>query len=113
MSGADLVTLSPDILKDLGPNVIRRGSGKATLADGRTVEEELIELDSVQIGGARARRVMAATMSGRLQGADGLLGMSFLGRFAFEARPEEGALILGSLKEPEPPGASAASAPRR
>lgn len=98
-TGASLVTLSPEILTALGPEAIHRGAITTTVADGRAVQAEAIELNTVEVGGTRARHVMAAVITGRLQGVDGLLGMSFLGRFSFESDPRAGALIFHRLAE--------------
>jgi clan AA aspartic protease (TIGR02281 family) len=106
-TGASSMILSPSIVKNLGPGVIRRGMVKTTVADGRVVPAEMIELDSVSVGGTSARHVTAVSMPSDLSGVDGLLGMSFLGRFSFETDPEAGVLILRRLREPSAPAPAA------
>jgi len=68
---------------------------------GRSLVGRLVELDAVALAGARAERVAVlvvdrdalATVAG--EAVDGLLGLSFLTRFALERRAGDGALELG------------------
>lgn len=68
---------------------------------GRSLVGRLVELDTVALAGARADRVAVlvvdrdalAAIAG--EAVDGLLGLSFLTRFALERRADDGALELG------------------
>ena len=54
-----------------------------------------VMLDHVAVGGVAARGVPAVVMKrGPDEGIDGLLGMSFLGRFQFSMEPGSGRLTF-------------------
>lgn len=71
--------------------------------DGQRVRNgRLVVLNQVALGEARARKVAAvvvkqaalAGQDGAVIGIQGVLGLTFLSRFALSTRPEDGALIL-------------------
>jgi clan AA aspartic protease (TIGR02281 family) len=80
-TGATLVTLSRRTASALGLDVSRSPELFARTANGVAVGRR-ISLDEIAVQGVHAARVSAAVMDD-LGGMDGLLGMSFLSRFAF------------------------------
>ncbi|MDE2489955.1 MAG: clan AA aspartic protease [Elusimicrobia bacterium] len=98
-TGASLVVISRAVADRLGPDAVVRGKGLASLADGRRVPTQILELPSVEVGRNRAERVLAGVMPDAPQaGVDGLLGMSFLSRFGLDTDPKSGAIYLRRLK---------------
>jgi clan AA aspartic protease (TIGR02281 family) len=106
-TGASLVVISRRVADELGPEAVKRGTGRATLADGRQVPTTIVELPSVEVGDNRATRVLAGVMPNPPQkGVDGLLGMSFLDRFGFDTDPKSGVIYLRRLKRAAAGGVS-------
>ncbi|HVE14862.1 MAG TPA: aspartyl protease family protein, partial [Elusimicrobiota bacterium] len=80
-----------------------RGLARSVVADGRAVEGRAYELDSLSVGENRAAKVLVVALPGagsERDGVDGLLGMSFLGRFSVELDAEAGRLVLSRLRAP-------------
>jgi len=98
-TGATIVTLSRRVFEklELGPEA-QRGEAEVTLADGRKLKALVVVLDSVEVGGMRARRVEAAVLPESDPQADGLLGMSFLKHFSFRLDTERNRLILKAVR---------------
>jgi clan AA aspartic protease (TIGR02281 family) len=98
-TGASMVVISRSIAAQLGPEAKKAGATTVTVADGRTVPTDVLELPSVEVGLNRADKVLAAIMPDAPQGdIDGLLGMTFLNRFGFESDPKSGVFYLRRLK---------------
>ena len=74
------------------------GHAMARVADGRSVAATVVRLDSIAVGRSRVLGSEAAIMDAGGQGFDGLLGMSFLGRFVSRVDLANGRLILEDLK---------------
>lgn len=85
-TGASFVVLSKRIGDELGVDTADNGKDMMVLklADGRSSNAKAVVLDSVKIDDVEAKKVMAAVMLDQIPDPalkDGLLGMSFLGRF--------------------------------
>jgi len=97
-TGASLIVLSPNIVKQLGYDLNKeKGEGELILADGRRVKTKYIVLKSVKVQDAVVDNVEAAIMPEDVKAEefkDGVLGMSFLKRFNFKINYDEGKLIL-------------------
>jgi clan AA aspartic protease (TIGR02281 family) len=98
-TGASMVVISRAIADQLGPEAVKRGAAQISLADGRKVPTDVLELPSVEVGRNRADRVFTSVMpDAPSDGIDGLLGMTFLNRFGFESDPKSGVFYLRRLK---------------
>lgn len=97
-TGASIMMLRRSVAQKLGINLDRlKPNMRVGVADGRQVPASLIKLDSVKVQNVEAHNVDASILLedyGGLGMYDGLLGMSFLGRFAFKVDYKEGKLIL-------------------
>jgi len=97
-TGASLIMLRKGMAKKLRINLDKvKPDIKLTLADGRKIDAKYIVLESVKAQGVEAENVEAAIMleeAGEINFGDGLLGMSFLGRFNFKVDQKEKKLIL-------------------
>jgi len=97
-TGASLIMLRKDMAKKIGINLDKvKPDAKLTLADGRKIDAKYIILESVKAQGVEAENVEAAILLeevGEINFGDGLLGMSFLGRFNFKVDQKEKKLIL-------------------
>ena len=97
-TGASLIMLRKGMAKKLRINLDKvKPDIKLTLADGRKIDAKYIVLESVKAQGVEAENVEAAIMLeevGEINFGDGLLGMSFLGRFNFKVDQKEKKLIL-------------------
>lgn len=98
-TGADLVTISDKIAKELG---FYEGAGDTitvVLADGKTAEAERVILDSVSVNGFEVKNVEAAVIKKAPDSdVDGLLGMSFLRNFLMKIDSSRDRLILEKFK---------------
>lgn len=94
-TGASLVTMSEEFRRRLDLDVDREHNLDLVLADGSTTRAPSVILDSVSLGDARAERIAAVVLP-EPPGteADGLLGMSFLGRFVLRLDGATGELTL-------------------
>ena len=85
-TGASIIVLSKRIGEALGLDMTDTTKDVMTLelADGSKKKAKAIVLDSVKVGDVESKKVMAAVMLEQIEDPslkDGLLGMSFLGRF--------------------------------
>jgi aspartyl protease family protein len=98
-TGASVVTMSEDFARRAGIGDGERTTAEAMLADGRKVTASAVLLSSVQTGEARGERIAAVILPGPpAPGLDGLLGMSFLGRFVMHLDGAAGRLTLREFK---------------
>lgn len=82
------------------PAGAKLGTARASVADGRSAEVTMVRLDSLALGDSVVRGSEAAIYPAGGQGFDGLLGMSFLGKFIVRVDAANGRLILEDLKKP-------------
>ena len=84
-TGASIIILSKRIGEELGIDTSGiKDNMTLKLADGRMANAKAVILDSVKIEDVKCEKVMAAVLTDQLSDPDlkdGLLGMSFLGRF--------------------------------
>ena len=93
-TGAALVTISPETASKAGYSQARsRGKIELTLADGSTTQGTPILLKSLKVGKLKAENV-GAVIAERGDMKYGLLGMSFLSRFAINIDAENNELVL-------------------
>ncbi len=94
-TGASLILISDDIARRLNVARNKESFFWLTLANGEKVKAFPVRLASVEAGGVRADNVQAAVLEKSFSGMeDGLLGMSFLGRFAVRIDSSSPSLIL-------------------
>lgn len=94
-TGATLVTLSAAAAERLGVDYRSGAVMRMSLADGSEREGRGVMLRSLAVGDAREVNVPAAVMDDPpAGGVDGLLGMSFLGKFMMSLDGPEGGLVL-------------------
>ena len=86
---ADRLALAPDAV--LGP-------AKSRVADGRTIDAEVVRLDTMQVGESRVDGALAVVVPADEPDFDGLLGMSFLSHFVARVDTANGRLILEELR---------------
>jgi clan AA aspartic protease (TIGR02281 family) len=91
-TGATATVLSPAVAARLGLEV-RREPAVLVRTAGGTVRAGTAEVDEIEVGGRRAGPLQVIVHDA-LPGADGLLGMNFLGLFHVELRAGERALLL-------------------
>ncbi len=97
-TGASYVTLSPALAKVLGWDKNVQDERRITLADGSRVTGPQIDAPRIKVAGKTALDVETLIIDEPDAGVDGLLGMSFLGRFIMSLDPRrEQPLILQSL----------------
>jgi clan AA aspartic protease (TIGR02281 family) len=92
-TGASLCVVSPELAADLD---VRPGPGAEMVpmqVVGAVTAGARVTLASVRVGDAEAENV-AAVIHSIGPGIDGLLGNSFLGRFAVTLDPDRGVLVL-------------------
>ncbi len=98
-TGASLMTLTEPFRARLGQDLATRRDVEVTLADGTTRKAPVVSLSTVRVGTTEARDIEAAILPGSAGGpVDGLLGMSFLGRFQIHLDVSRGELILHEFK---------------
>jgi clan AA aspartic protease (TIGR02281 family) len=78
------------------------GRTKSRVADGRTIDAEVVRLDSMQVGKSRVDGALAIVVPTDEPDFDGLLGMTFLNHFVARVDTVNGRLVLEDLKEPAP-----------
>lgn len=91
-TGASDVVLPESVARELGLNLDGARTGLYGTANG-VIQQTLVTLDSVDLGGARAEKVPASvskTMS------TGLLGLSFFNHFRYHFDPGSGLITLQS-----------------
>jgi clan AA aspartic protease (TIGR02281 family) len=81
----------------LGPES-KIGRAQSRVADGRTIDGEIVRLDSVQVGRSRVDGALAVVIPADGADFDGLLGMSFLSHFVTRVDTADGRLVLEDLK---------------
>lgn len=91
-TGATSTVLSRDAARRLGLSV-RTEPPVLVRTAGGTVQAGLAQVDEIEVGGRRAGP-LEVVIHDAVPGADGLLGMNFLGLFRVELRAEERALHL-------------------
>jgi clan AA aspartic protease (TIGR02281 family) len=98
-TGASTTMLYKEIADKLAvPQEAVVGRGEAKVADGRSVQATEVRLDSLSVGKAEVRGSPAIIVPIGGQGFDGLLGMTFLGRFVSRVDLPNKRLILEDLK---------------
>ena len=98
-TGASIVTLSETMARRLKLPYDQTNPIQLRLADGKTSEGYPVVLASVKVGEARAEQVGAVVVPNPpAPGVDGLLGMSFLGRFEMSFDPASNHLELRKLR---------------
>ena len=94
-TGAGRVTVSEAFARRLQLDPEKLPVAEFTMADGSKVKGRTVVLRAMAVGEARAENVEAAILPGRMgEQVDGLLGMSFLKRFAVSLDGNNGKLIL-------------------
>ena len=94
-TGASLVTLSTAAAERLGVRYRNGPTLRMTLADGSEREGRGVTLQSLAVGDAREANVAAVVMDDPpAGGVDGLLGMSFLGKFMMSLDGASSDLVL-------------------
>lgn len=102
-TGASLVTISQQFAARLRLSAHPPSRTQLVMADGRRIEGVMTLLGSVQIGKAKAENIPAVILPQVLgSGIDGLLGMSFLERFAVHLDAGTGELSLREFAPSEP-----------
>lgn len=89
-TGASLVTVSPELVEALGLTGRTGESIEVSLAGGLRTRGPRLTLPAITVQGLEARGVDAVVLAESTPGVDGLLGMSFLGRFDFELAAASG-----------------------
>ena len=98
-TGASTTLLYQETVARLAlPPDARLGSTRVTVADGRAVDADVLRLDSISVGASEVKNVIVAGSPASNQGFDGLLGMTFLGRFIVRVDASRGRLLLEDLK---------------
>lgn len=98
-TGASELTMSLWFASRLGLDLSAADAVIVSLADGRKVKAKRIKLALVALGNAKAQNVSAVVLDDPPgPGLDGLLGMSFLGRFFIELDAASGKLVLRSFE---------------
>ena len=92
-TGASYCVVNPAIARQLDLQPTRLGSVSVATANGK-VPADLVELDSVQLAGARLARVQAVVMEAVEPPLIGVLGLSFLTEFRFSVDYAAGILRL-------------------
>jgi clan AA aspartic protease (TIGR02281 family) len=101
-TGASFVTLSEKIGAQLGIESSPDAPEIPLKTAGGLVWSPFVVLDSVQVGSAAVRRV-DASINDKLDGLDGLLGMSFLGEFNMAFNEQKNTIVLKPLVQANDP----------
>ncbi len=101
-TGATSTVLSPRVAERLGLEVSRNPPVLVRTAGG-TVEAGAAQVREIEVGGHRAGPLQVV-IHDAVAGADGLLGMNFLGLFHVEIRADGPSLILSPRDAPAPNG---------
>lgn len=94
-TGATATALSPRIVQRLGLTV-RRDPSVTVRTAGGSVQAGIARIDSLEVGGRRVAPVDVLVFDA-VPGADGLLGMDFLGAFRVEIHAQGPTLTLSPL----------------
>ena len=100
-TGASLVTVSPELVEALGLTGRTGEVIEVCLAGGLRTRGPRLTLPAITVQGLQARDVDAVVLRESTPGVDGLLGMSFLGRFDFELAAAGGTGPRGLLLRPK------------
>ncbi|MFH1441386.1 MAG: retropepsin-like aspartic protease [Candidatus Omnitrophota bacterium] len=100
-TGATLVVLSENIVKQMGINLAKeKRMVQMQIADGSKINSKLIIVKTMKVEGVEVQNVEAAVMPAIFSvgdAKDGVLGMSFLKRFNFKVDNKLGKLVLEKL----------------
>lgn len=90
-TGASDVTIPRWVADELGIRITDRTRTQVYQTANGRIEEPVVTLDSVDLGGATAQNVAASVSSSM---PVGLLGLSFFNRFRYQVDPHEGMITL-------------------
>jgi aspartyl protease family protein len=94
-SGATLISLPSKTAAELGIKIpLDARELRLVMADGRSIPGRLVTLARVRVGQFEAEDVDAAVLDPVADGAEALLGMSYLGNFKFEIDTAEKSLKM-------------------
>jgi aspartyl protease family protein len=94
-SGATLVTLTSATASQLGITIPEDAPElKLVMADGRDIPAKAIVIARMRVGEFEAENVRTAVLAPSADGAEPLLGMSYLGNFKFEINANEKTLKM-------------------
>ena len=94
-SGATLISLTTSTAEELGITVPSDAPElKLIMADGREIPAKAVVIARVRVGEFEAENVRAAVLHPSANGAEPLLGMSFLGNFKFEINANDKTLKM-------------------
>ncbi|MEA3277853.1 MAG: retropepsin-like aspartic protease [Pseudomonadota bacterium] len=108
-TGADYVVLPSSVAKELGLETAGLSEREMQTANGK-VKARIGTLPALWLGPNRVAGVQAAFIEGGKLGGNGLLGMSFLGRYRMTIDDESRRLTLGSKAAGAPPKEAEAGA---
>jgi len=101
-TGAQTVTIDPNVVEALGLADRVTGEVQAAVAGGLTTKAHEVVIPEITVSGHRAKDVRAVALAAPDVGIDGLLGQSFLSRYAYRMdRNDPRKLILEPLPEQE------------
>ena len=92
-TGADRTVIAPLSLWRLGVSTRNTPRGEITGVNGKT-SVDVVQVESVEIGEARVRRLAIIAHDTELQNADGLLGRDFLDQFTVTIDSKAGIVTL-------------------
>ncbi len=94
-SGATLISLTSETANELGVDIPQDAPElKLVTADGREIPAKAVLLPRVRVGQFEAKDVRAAVLHPSANGAEPLLGMSYLGNFKFEINKNDKTLKM-------------------
>ena len=98
-TGASSVTFSKEFASKLDIDLDKARNITSTMADGSSVSAKAIVLESVQVQDIKEKDILAVVLDKAPgKNIDGLLGMSFLGRFILKIDADNNRIILKKLK---------------
>ena len=94
-TGADRTVISPQALSALGVDMRPHGRGTVQGVTGVTTDVDIVRLDSLEIGEAKAGPIEVVAHNSNLIRGEGLLGRDFLDRFTvnIDTRAREVVLV--------------------
>jgi len=95
-TGAGSTLISPRVLAAAGVSLTRGTTAARTrgVASGTDVDVQLVQIDSLAVGEARAGRMVVSSYEMHMPEVDGLLGQDFLARFNVQIDPAAGIVKL-------------------